>query len=377
MSIITTLSSPVIAERKAASIQAQSLRRVVPFSEISLIDEKTIEYNGARIGITKDAFKSLLRMIGMSQQFADKFEKLFSAETKAQFINTMKNAMASNQGNLNNVTLVLNPVSKSVIHFTKSEDLRISNEQFIGVAENMINDHGLDVTNWSTDPVTGIVTINTFNPKAEVAIQGLSDEVFTGGVTFQNSPIKGFQVMPYVNRQWCTNGLTTQFAQEAYQLHSLSGDNVNEFFEHMRQLRRDNFVPAEFGNRVRAASQTPASISEMQYAHNQIAKHAGDRVDNWIPLQENLNAYNKAGFENMTAAQAKGAKSNQSVWSVINGLTHFATHGQNLMDTNMQDHEAAQMMVNAGNLLGKKAFDHENHMPSIFTELRNDGAILN
>jgi hypothetical protein len=43
----------------------------------------------------------------------------------------------------------------------------------------------------------------------------------------------------------------------------------------------------------------------------------------------------------------------------------------------MQDHEASQMMVQAGNLLGKKSFDHENHMPNLFNELRNDGAILN
>ena len=374
---ISTLSQPIIAQRKAASIEAQSLRKTVPFSDINLIDEKTIEFNGSRIGITKDAFKSLLKMIGMSQQFADKFEKLFNAETKAQFINRMKNAMSSNSGNLNNVTLVLNPISKSIVHFGKDETLNISNEQFIGIAENMINDHNLDVTNWSTDPVTGIVTINTFNPKAEVAIQGLSDEVFTGGVTFQNSPIKGFKVMPYVNRQWCTNGLTTAMAQEAYQLHSLSNDNVNEFFEHMQSLRRNNFVPAEFADRVRIANQTPASIKEMNYAYNQIKGHAGERADNWIPLQENLNAYNKAGFENMSANQMAGAKSNQSVWSVINGLTHFATHGQGLMDTNMQDHQAAQMMVNAGNILGKKSFDHENHMPDVFTELRSDGAILN
>ena len=79
----------------------------------------------------------------------------------------------------------------------------------------------------------------------------------------------------------------------------------------------------------------------------------------------------------MSTNQMAGAKSNQSVWSVINGLTHFATHGQGIMDTNMQDHQAAQLMVNAGNILGKKSFDHENHIPDVFTELRNDGAILN
>jgi len=375
--MITTLSQPVTAQRKQESLEAQSLRRVVPFSQINLIDEKTIEYNGSRIGITKDAFKSLLRLIGMSQQFADKFEKLFNADAKATFINRMKNAMSSNSGNLNNVTMVLNPISKAVVHFTKDETLKISNEQFIGLAENMINDHSMDVTNWSTDPKTGIVTINAFNPKAEVAIKGLSDEVFTGGVTFRNSPIQGFQVMPYVNRQWCTNGLTTQFAQETYQLHSLSNDNVNEFFQHMQQLRADNFVSSEFGNRVRAAAATPASISEMQYAYNAIRSHAGERTDNWIPLSENLNAYNKAGFENLNPAQAKGAKSNQSVWSVINGLTHFATHGRKIMETNMEEHQAAQMMVQAGNILGRTSFDHENYMPNVFNELRNDGAMMN
>jgi hypothetical protein len=75
--------------------------------------------------------------------------------------------------------------------------------------------------------------------------------------------------------------------------------------------------------------------------------------------------------------QMEQAKSNQSVWSLVNGLTHFATHGQELIDTNMQDHQATQLMVNAGNILGKKRFDFENSMPSAFNELRQDGAILN
>lgn len=374
---ITTLSSNVIEQRKTESINAQSLRKTVPFSQINLIDADTIEYSGARIKITTAAFKSLLKLIGMSQQFANKFEKLFNAEAKSQFINRMKDAMASNSGNLSNVTLVLNPVSKAIVHFGKDESVKISNEQFIGVAENMINDHGLEVTNWATDPTTGIVSINTFNPNAEFSLSGLDNEVFTGGVTFKNSPIEGFKVMPYVNRMWCANGLTTAMAQEAYNLHSLSNDNVNEFFEHMRQLRRNNFAPVDFSERVNIANNTAASLKEMSYAYNQIKGHAGDRVDQWIPLQENLNAYAKLGFEDMNMNQMEQAKSNQSVWSLVNGLTHFATHGQELIDTNMQDHQATQLMVNAGNILGKKRFDFENSMPSAFNELRQDGAILN
>jgi hypothetical protein len=377
--MIATLATPLIANKKAESIAAQSLRRTVPFREVNLIDEKTIEYQGTRIGITKQAFKSLLSIIGMSNAFAVKFENLFNSDAKAAFINRMKDAMASNAGNVSNVILVLNPINKAVVAFQKEDKFQISNEQFINVAEGIIGDNTMDVTRWSTDPTTGIITIDAFNPKAEFGIQGMNDEVFSGGVTFRNSPLKGFEVMPYVNRQWCTNGLTTAMAAETYQLHSLTNDSMQKFFESMQVLRKNNFAPEGFADRVRTANNTPASIKEMEYAYNLIQPWAGDRTDNWVPLKENLNAYNKAGFETMSSAQKSMAKSNESVWSVLNGVTHFSSHGQKLMDTNMQDQDAARIQVNIGNLLGKKAFDHENSMPNPFgsTSLGQSGALLN
>ena len=376
---IQTLSSTVLEQSKQESINAQSLRRTLPFRDITLIDEKTIEYKGTRIGITSQAFKSLLSLVGMSQTFANKFAKLFNAEAKAQFINTMKNAMASNSGRLSNVTLVLNPQSKAVILFTKEDKMQISNDQMINIAENMISDSSMGVSRWTTDPTTGIITIDAYNPKAEFEVLGLSDEVFTGGVTFRNSPLRGFEVMPYVNRQWCTNGLTTALANESYQLHSLSNTNMEHFFESMQNLRRNNYAPEGFADRVRQANNTPASIQEMQFAHGLIEKHAGERAENWVPLQENLNEYNKAGFENMTSDQKKMAKTNQSVWSVINGVTHFSSHGKGIIDTNMQPQDEANIQVKIGNLLGKKSFDHENTMPNPFSaeQLLQTGALLN
>ena len=375
---IQTLSSTLIQSSKQESINAQSLRRTLPFRDITMIDEKTIEYKGTRIPITKQAFKSLLGLVGMSQTFADKFSKLFNPETKAQFINTMKNAMASNSGRLSNVTLVLNPVTKAVILFGKEDKLQISNEQMISVAENMISDSSMGVSRWTTDPATGIITIDAHNPKAEFEVLGLSDEVFTGGVTFRNSPLKGFEVMPYVNRQWCTNGLTTSMANESYQLHSLDNKNMESFFESMQDLRRNNYAPEGFADRVRQANITPASISEMEQAHGLINKFAGERTEQWIPLQENLNEYNKAGFEMMTGSQKKQAKTNQSVWSLINGVTHFSSHGAGIIDTNMQPHNEAEIQTRIGALLGKKAWDHESSMPNPFgSELLQTGALLN
>jgi len=377
--MITTLSNQLVEQKKAETLNAQALRRTVPFREVNLIDEKTIEFNGARIGITPQAFKSLLKLLGMSQSFAKKFETLFTPDAKRQFINRMKDAMASNVGNMSEITLILNPVTKSIVNFGKGEDAKVSNQQFVNVAEDLINKHSMEVTNWSVDPSTGLVTIDAFNPKAEFGIDGLSDEVFTGGVSFKNSPIQGFQVMPYVNRQWCTNGLTTAMSQETYTLHSLGGDNMEKFFNHLQELRKNNFAPTGFGDRVRAAHNTPASLAEMNFAHRIIEPFAGERTNHWVPLQENMNAYHKAGFESLNADQMKHAKTNQSIWSLINGVTHFSTHGNKIIDTDMQDYNAAKIQTRIGNLFGKKSFDHEAAMPDVFRaeSLRQDGADLN
>jgi hypothetical protein len=376
---IATLSNQLIERKKVETLEAQNLRKVVPFRDITLVDTETIEFNGTRINITKSAFKNLLSLIGMSNQFAQKFENLFTKEAKAQFINTMKNAMASNSGRLSEITLVLNPLTKAVVAMTKKDEFGISNQQFIQVAENIIDNQSMDVTNWSVDPGTGIITINAFNPKANFAVQGLSDEVFTGGVTFKNSPKDGFQVLPYVNRQWCTNGLTTSFAQEAYTLNSLDQTSMEKFFENLNGLRKNNFAPTGFADRVRAAHNTPASLHELQFAHNLIEPFAGERTDNWIPLAENMNAFYKAGFESLSTEQMKHAKSNTSVWDVVNGVTHFATHGAGIIDTNMQDYNASDLMVKSGNLFGKKSFDNENTMPDLFggRELVRTGSLLN
>ena len=379
MSTIQTLSSQIIDRKRVDTLEAQNLRKLVHFRDINIIDGDTIEYKGQHISITKSAFKNLLGLLGMSQAFAQKFETLFTKEAKSQFINTMKNAMSSNSGKLSEVTLVLNPITKFVVAITGKDKFGISNEQFMGVAENIIDNHSMEVSNWSVDPGSGIVTINAFNPNANFAVQGLSDEVFTGGVTFKNSPKDGFQVLPYVNRQWCTNGLTTAFAEEAYTLNSLDQGSMEKFFENLNELRKNNFAPTGFADRVRAAHDTPASLHELQFAHNLIAPFAGERVDHWVPLTENMNAYNRAGFETLSSDQMKAAKSNTSVWSTVNSITHFASHGADLIDTSMHDYNASDLMVKAGNIFGKKRFDHENSMPNPFatSELLQSGALLN
>jgi hypothetical protein len=380
MSNISTLSSQLVNERRAMTTNAQSLRKSVPVRDIDIISEGIISYQGRYVEMTPKAFTQLMRLIGMSKQFANQFEQLFSAETKAKFINTMKNAMAAN---LNEITLVMSPLQKKIVGFSKRAEEMISNERFLDLAEGIIGDHGMQITNWSVDGENGGVSINAFNPKAQFDI-GISDEVFTAGLTLKNSPFGGIQVMPYVNRLWCANGCTTMEEADKYTLHNLNRESMEPFFNHLSQLRKNGFVPTNFKQNVTDAMNTPASLAEMERAHKWIAPIVGKRADNWIPLEAQKEAYKGINIDTneLSAEQKKRSKTDQSVWSVVNGVTHVATHANDiLLDTTMKDSEASQLMVNAGSLLSKD-FDMANEMPSPFAknvlkETTQIGSLLN
>lgn len=380
--MVTTLSQNAIDSRKVETLNAQALRRTVAAREIEIIDENTILYNGAQIKITSNAFKSLMKMIGMSQTFIKKFEKLFNPKTKAQFINTMKNAMATNSGNMPNVTMVLNPVNKTIVAFSKDASELISNKNFVENAERILNSGNFGVTQWTTDPTTGIVTLNAVKEGSSFAVAGDEKDVFTSGITLKNSPITGFQVSPYVNRLWCTNGLTTSLAEDKFNMTNLSEKSLTQFNEYIQGLTRRNFVPSEFNELVTNARNTPASLQELSSATRAIElAGAGERAGQWVPLQENLLEYSRAGIDtkNFNTKQMQNAESDQSVWSVVNSMTHFASHGEDHVD-GFEAHKGTDLMVRAGNLLGKKGgWDLGNRVASPFKSLNSyqHGEILN
>jgi hypothetical protein len=348
-----TLSSEVIQSRKAETLNAQALRKTVAVRDLEIVNDDTIAFQGHRLEMTKAAFKQLISMVGMSHAFAKKFEKLFDADVKARFINQMKNAMASQ---MNEITMIVSPITKKVVGFTKRATDLVSNERFIDLADQIIDQHGFEVSNWGIDAQKGLVTINAFNPKAEFSIAGLNDEVFKAGLTLRNSPGKGIEVMPYVNRMWCANGLTAPLAAESYQLQDLTQPSMEKFFQHMANLRKNGFQPQGFQELISKANTTSASMHELQMAHKMAKRHVGDAADQWIPLNENMSAYRTGGIgiDDFSSDELKNARSNQSIWSLTNGLTHIATHAPERLAFDMGDKESTQMMMGAGNILGKK-----------------------
>jgi len=259
------------------------------------------------------------------------------------------------------VTLLVDPRERKITNILPAGYASISNESFVDFAEGYINQYGLGVKDFGSDP-SGGVTINCVSPNAIFTVPGMSDEVFNTGVTFRNTPSRGLEVSPYLNRLVCSNGMTSTAFAETHGLHELTDKSIKEFNDHMIQMASTGFQPVGLADKIRTANNTDASIAEVQRAMSAILS-TDKKVDfeyaqRYLPINRIMKAYSDIGAvpEAFTTKQLQNAKSGLSIWAVVNGMTNFASNDERY---NIDDHKTSNLMVSAGNLLMKKNFDTE------------------
>ena len=368
----TTLSPELILNKKTEAINNQSLRKECNLHNIQLVDENTIMIHGHRVGMTQQAYKSFIKVLGLPATFTRRIENLFNKESKTEFINVLSKAVEL--GGDSAVNVHVNNKDRKVVGFSKGSQL-ISNDTFFNFTDKIIGENGFKITDIWNDEYTGGTSINAVLDNA-VEIKGLTNEAFNAGLTFRNNPLTGIMVSPHIKRLWCANGCTTQMAQENYQLNDLSGDSVEKFMKHLHEMRKNGFIPTGYADTVREANNTTASIAELQKAHRSIEQHIGAKADSILQMAKNEDAYKKMGFDirTMDSDTKKLAKSNQSIWSLSNAMTWVANNADSTIDCNIQDSDKVHLQVEAGNLLAKK-WDHKNSFANPFGDLNMDDQI--
>ena len=373
-----TLSKSLAETKRDEAIKNQSLIKRVLTRDLKLIDDSNVQVNGHTVKITKDAYKSLIKSLGLPQSFTSKLDRLFNNKSKIEFVNRLSQAIAAT--GTKSLNVLLSPVSKTIVGFTQASNI-ISNQSFFQLADEIIQGQGFDIVDINNNPYNGGTTINTVLNGESHEIKGLSNEAFKAGLTITNNPLTGIQVSPYMNRLWCANGCTTQMAKETYQLQDLTPQATGEFFKHVNELRKNHFIPTGIGDTIREANSTNASIAELERANKLIKPFVGERAESIIPLERNYNAYAKMGvdFNELGINDKKQAKSNQSIWSLVNAITWTATNSDKVLENNIQDTDRTNLQVAGGNLLSSN-YDLKNRMRSPFDGLNPDdqiGAILN
>jgi len=362
MRSITTLSQSAFDVKKAEAINNQLMRKEISLSEFNVIDNNHIELDGVKIEVTDKAFGKLLGRLRIPKAFAKRFSEGFGNDGLKQLITMMKSMKSSK--NDQTVTLLVDPSNRKITDILPAGYASISNESFIDFAERYINQYNLDVTHMGSSQYGG-TQINCVSPQGMFNVPGMTNEVFNTGVTFRNTPTRGLEVSPYLERLICANGMTSTAFAENYGLHNLNDKNINEFNEHMIRMASTNFQPVGLADNIKKANNTDASLAEIQRAASSILSLDKNidynYIQKYIPVDRAMKAYSDLGADpnTFTKAQMKNAKSGMSVWDVVNGMTNFASNDTKY---NVNEGKMGNLMVTAGNILCKKQYDTEGYL---------------
>ena len=360
-----TISSSHWDDQVKKALESQPLRKELPLRAIQILNQDTMEINGKPVRMDQQAFKDLCKLVGLPIGFDKTFSGTFGDKGRQELVNRLK-VVAASKGN-SNVSIVFSPGSKSILSVQKDPREIFSNKTFLETTERVINKYGLEVNSFSVNP-DGAVAINTSSPKNEFSIKGLPNEDHFGGVSFLNSPGAGFEVSPFLYRLVCANGMIGKSFEESMKITSMDPISMNLFWDELSLLAQRNFKPITFDHQVRKAMNTMASVSELHDHHLSLMMLSDATLretEAWIPYHETTDRYLKSNIDVhlFTPNQKKNAKSGTTIWELVNGITHFATHDNGYK---IDDYDRRRLQVEASKLFNKKTYDTENLVPSPF-----------
>jgi len=361
---LSTISSELFQRKTQEAIEKTPIRKEINLRDVEVVKDDLLRVGEANIPMNAEAFKGVCKVVGLPVGFDKTFSSAFGDKARQSLVNRLKTAVQA-KGNTT-LSLVVNPHDKKVIGVQKDPRDLVSNQTFVETSKRIIDKYNLEVTDFSISSEGGVV-INTMSPKNSWGLTGLQDEDFYGGITFSNSPSRGYLVSPFLHRLVCANGMIGTAFEETMSLGQMDGFSMEKFWTNLNSLAERGFRPLQFENRVRLAMNTPASLAELESAHDDLkslsdAEHK--ELEAWVPYHNTRARFHAHGIDTLllTHAQKKGAKTGTSVWDVVNGITHFASHDNGFK---LDDFNRRKLQVQASKLL-VKPFDMANVIRSPF-----------
>lgn len=369
MAKLTTISQGVFDAKAKDAIAKQPIRKQVSLAEVKLVNKDTLEIGGVSVPMTPTAFKDFVEHLRIPKAFLNRFASSFGEDGSNQLMNRLRTAIAADSGA--EVVLTVDPSSKQITAIRHPNHVGITNEGFIGLIQQNIDRYDLQVSDFSVGP-DGSLNINAISPNGFLQVPGMKKEVFSTGVSFINSARGGTEVSPFLMRLVCTNGMMSRSFAEHYMLKGLDKEHVERFNDHMLALQANGFQPQGIADKVIKADMTPASLAEMQSAASAImgnSKIEWKELQRYVPLQQTTDTFSRHGMDTsrFTRLQQKNAQTGTSLWSLVNGLTNFASNGAKAyFDDEIQ---RSRIMVQAGNLFARDTYDTENLVLSPYKEI--------
>lgn len=345
---------------KQNALANQPLRKTVSLTDLRFVTMDCIEFSGLKLGLSREALKNLLKIVGISLSGVEDLNASVGEEGAQKMLNAIKNAIGSN--NKTQVTLVVSP-DRIITRIAKeNQSSLISADTYFETFDRLANQHDLKVHNMSFNKENGNIYINALaNRNGEFQVGNMKDEIFKTGMAFSRT-MDGLLAEPYLDRMVCTNGMVTRAFDESFRLHNMTPKSWQDFYEHMERIEKAGFVPEKFAAKVIDASNTPASLLELERGLQLIKNHSNVEDEDlemfFRGTKKTYTALHSYGIdtERLHNGQKANVRTALSVWDVINGVTDFASHNYGFEKKPNADR---LMQVQAGDML-TKTFDTSN-----------------
>lgn len=349
---------------KFQTMKKQVERAKLACAEISLMDikitsEEFIEVGNSIIPINTTAFKDLIQILGLNRSILRNFQELMNETAKYKLLKAMQNGLV-NAGN--STVFMYATADKVVVRILKKRKQGMTDSMYLDTLERVLNDNSdLTINSFAVTPTS--LNCNLLNSTQIIDIKDMHDEEFHFGLSINNDFSGGTSVSPFNERLVCTNGMVTRIESGTYSMKKVTAENYESFIEYMSELKKNNYIAPGFLNSVRQASNTYASVYELESARSllQRTSNISSDVDSWLPIDNIKMKYLAKGVDLDTVSNEmkSTATTNVKVWDVVNGITDFASHQYNYK---ISDFGRNVLKSEAGKLLFKENFDMNNIM---------------
>lgn len=371
----STLDNNAYLNFKEKALNNGIIRRTISFTDITLVSDKIIQYAGVQFEMTEEAFKSLVKMCGLSNGQLEKINSALGEKTSNQLLKMMQMAMAGIPGK-NSLCMLVNKTTTKIVGFSKAAESVLSNNAFFKLFEDVMNNHeGMEIKNLAITE-NGNVELSVINTNWEFNVGGLKDEYFNSGLVFINTPDSTI-INPFNERLICTNGMVV--AQEGLSLILKNSDptHVNGFFDAVRNLKGVLNFENEFKSRVLRMMDTQASYAELldvrrgvEYeVANMTDQYTRATVESFIPKMEVERAFlvNKINLTDIDKKTYKKIRTMLTVWDLVNKLTDLSSHPQRYgLTLNHGNSSVFGLQKQAGELAFKDQYDLECQVPQVY-----------
>jgi len=365
-------------EMRESLNRSEKATKIVPLAQINLtvdsLRKDKIEIAGVPVAVSDNFFYKLASMLKLNKSFTSEFMKNSDDKIAIHLINALKDYRGAN--GKGEVMLIANPSTKLIVDICAPKNFRrISNDTVFDISERLLNDNeGLTIETVDVNPFNGNVSVNLLSQNEVGFAQAGKDEFFKFGFSIVQTS-RDTYVESYNQRLVCENGLRLSLGQgaiggsrdlnfaESFKLGGTSAEEIKIFLNKIGDMEKAGFVPSAFGSTLQRATDTKASLLEVEHAmrltQSMISEidpdlkkiYTSSIGDQYFPgYNRTMQRITQKGVDpiKLGEKQKSFVKTGMSIWDVVNSLTFL---GSNNSGFDLQN--KGELKQEAGSLFAK------------------------